>query len=103
MPSKASPPPPRPNPFEGKTFVITGTLERRSKDEARMSIEARGGKVTGAPSKKTDYVVAGERAGSSLEKARTLGLTVLSEADLDRMVAEAGPLTREQVERFRNS
>jgi len=98
-----APSPLRPNPFAGKTFVITGTLQRRAKDEARMSIEARGGKVTGAPSRKTDYVLAGERAGSALEKARALGLTVLSEADFERMVAEAGPLTPEQVDRFRNS
>jgi hypothetical protein len=84
---------PRSNPFAGKTFGITGTLARRSKEEAQMSIEVRGGKVTGAPSKKTDYVLAGEKAGTKLDKARALGLTVLSEQDFERMIQQAGPIT----------
>ena len=87
---------PRSNPFAGKTFVITGTLARRAKGEARMSIEVRGGRVTGAPSKKTEYVLAGEKAGTKLDKARALGLTVLSEQDFERMIQQAGPITDEQ-------
>jgi BRCT domain type II-containing protein len=87
---------PRSNPFAGKTFVITGTLARRSKDEAQMSIEVRGGKVTGAPSKRTDYVLAGEKAGTKLDKARALGVTVLSELDFEQMIQQAGPVTKEQ-------
>jgi DNA ligase (NAD+) len=91
---------PRPNPFAGKTFVITGTLTRRAKAEAQMSIEARGGRVAGAPSKKTDYVLAGDKAGTKLDQARTLGLSILSEEDFDRMIQEAGPITREQREAY---
>jgi BRCT domain type II-containing protein len=56
-----------------------------------MSIEVRGSKVTGTVSGKTDYLLAGDRAGATLEAARALGVTILSEADFDRMVKEAGP------------
>jgi DNA ligase (NAD+) len=97
--SPTTPEPPA-NPFAGKTFVITGTLARRAKDEARMSIEARGGKVAGAPSKKTDYVLAGDKAGSKLDRARELGLTILSEEDFERMIKTAGPITKEQKDRY---
>jgi DNA ligase (NAD+) len=70
----------------GKTFVLTGTLPTLSRDEAKALIEAEGGKVSGSVSKKTDYVVAGEEAGSKLEKALALGLVVLNEAQLQSML-----------------
>ena len=69
-------------PFSGKTFVITGTLPTLKRDEAKALIQNAGGKVTESVSKKTSYVVAGEEAGSKLTKAQSLGITLLSEADL---------------------
>ncbi|UOO82681.1 NAD-dependent DNA ligase LigA [Uruburuella testudinis] len=66
----------------GKTFVLTGTLPTLKRDEAQAMIEVAGGKVSGSVSKKTDYVVAGEAAGSKLEKAQALGVAVLDEAAL---------------------
>jgi len=72
--------------FSGKTFVITGTLPTLKRDEAKALIQAAGGKVTDAVSKKTDYVVVGEDAGSKLEKAKSLGIICLEEADLLAML-----------------
>lgn len=68
--------------FAGKTFVITGTLPTLSREECTALIETHGGKVTSAVSSRTSYVVAGEKAGSKLDKARQLGIAVLSEAEL---------------------
>lgn len=70
----------------GKTFVLTGTLPTLSRDEAKDLIEAQGGKVSGSVSKKTHYVVAGEEAGSKLEKALALGVPVIDEAQLREML-----------------
>jgi DNA ligase (NAD+) len=65
--------------------VLTGTLPTLTREEAKAKIEALGGKVTGSVSKKTDFVLAGEEAGSKLEKAKELGIRVLSEADFLKM------------------
>jgi DNA ligase (NAD+) len=78
-----------PQPLLGKTLVLTGTLPTLSRDAAKDLIEAAGGKVSGSVSKKTHYVVAGEEAGSKLDKARELGLTVLDEAGLQALLAGA--------------
>ena len=72
--------------YTGKTFVLTGTLPTLTRDEAAAMIKAQGGKVTGSVSKKTDYVVAGEAAGSKLTKANELGITVIDEAALMEMM-----------------
>ncbi|MGH9410983.1 MAG: NAD-dependent DNA ligase LigA [Vicinamibacterales bacterium] len=68
-----------PGPLAGKTFVLTGTLALMTREDATRAIEERGGKVTGSVSKKTTYVVAGEEAGSKLEKAQALGIPILTE------------------------
>lgn len=68
--------------LSGKSFVLTGTLPTLSREEAREKIEALGGKVAGSVSNKTHYVIAGEQAGSKLEKAHALGITILDEAGL---------------------
>ena len=67
--------------FSGKVFVLTGTLTQMKRAEAKQRIEAAGGKVSGSVSKKTDYVIAGEEAGSKLTKAQELGISVLSEKE----------------------
>ena len=70
----------------GKTFVLTGTLPSMTREEATQLIESKGGKVTGSVSKKTNYVVAGEEAGSKMDKATALGVPVLDEAALRRLL-----------------
>jgi DNA ligase (NAD+) len=72
----------------GKTFVLTGTLPTLGRDEARDLIEKAGGKVSGSVSKNTDYVVAGEEAGSKLTKAQELGVTILGEPELRKLLGE---------------
>lgn len=72
--------------FNGRTFVFTGSLAEMDRDEARRRVESEGGTVTGSVSKKTDYVVAGNAAGSKLDKARGLGITVLSEEQFRQML-----------------
>ena len=72
----------------GKTFVLTGTLAAMTREEAREALEAKGHRVASAVSKSTDYVVAGEAAGSKLEKARSLGVPVIDEAQLQRILKE---------------
>ena len=69
----------------GKTFVLTGTLAKYTRDEAKKMIEDAGGKVTGSVSKKTDYVVAGIDAGSKLDKAKELGVPVIDEAAMEKL------------------
>ena len=78
-----------PQPLAGKTLVLTGTLPQLSRDEAKAMIEAAGGKVSGSVSKKTHFVVAGEEAGSKLDKARELGVTVIDEAGLRALLDAA--------------
>jgi DNA ligase (NAD+) len=72
--------------LSGKTFVLTGTLARHTRDEAKKMIEDAGGRVSGSVSKKTDYVVAGSDAGSKLDKARELGVSVIGEEELEGLV-----------------
>ena len=75
--------------FEGKTFVVTGTLAHRSRSEMENLIHRLGGKATSVVSKNTDYVVVGSNPGSKLDKAKELGIQVLSEADLERWLEES--------------
>ena len=72
--------------FEGKTFVLTGSLENYTRSEASDIIEKFGGKVSGTVSKKTDYVLAGEEAGSKLTKAQTLGIKIISEEEFQELI-----------------
>jgi DNA ligase (NAD+) len=78
-----------PQPFAGLTFVITGTLPSMSREQATELIHSLGGKVTGSVSRKTDYLLAGERAGSKLAKAEKLGVAVIDEATLQQMADQA--------------
>lgn len=77
-----------PKPLAGKTFVITGTLERFERDRAKELIERQGGKVTASVSRKTHYVVVGESPGSKLSRARELGIAVLSEEQFLKLIGE---------------
>ena len=74
-----------PRVFEGKTFVVTGTLPTMKREDAKSFIETRGGRVSGSVSKKTDFVLAGTDPGSKLDKAKELGITILDEAELLRL------------------
>lgn len=71
----------------GKTFVLTGTLENMSRNDAKDLIQAAGAKVTGSVSKKTDFLVAGAKAGSKLTKAQNLGIAILNEAELGKLLS----------------
>jgi DNA ligase (NAD+) len=73
-------------PLAGKTLVVTGTLQKYTRDEIEALIAQHGGRTTSSVSKSTDYVVAGEKAGSKLDKARKLGIPVLTEAEFDRLI-----------------
>ncbi len=77
-----------PNIFEGKSFVLTGTLPSMTRDEAKALIEKYGGKAVSSVSKKTDYVLAGEKAGSKLEKAKKLGVKIITEDEFLEMIGE---------------
>jgi DNA ligase (NAD+) len=83
--------PEEPRTLEGLQFVLTGVLSKMDRNEAKRRIEARGGRVTSSVSSKTNYVVAGDDAGSKLEKARTLGLKILDEAGLVTLLGENPP------------
>ena len=72
--------------FAGKTFVLTGTLQKYSRDEAKEIIEKFAGKASSSVSKKTSYVLAGEEAGSKLTKAEKLGIPIITETDFDKMI-----------------
>ncbi|MEN0109468.1 MAG: NAD-dependent DNA ligase LigA [Planctomycetota bacterium] len=76
-------------PLAGKAFVVTGTLEHYSRSEAHAMIQRHGGKANGSVSKATDFLIAGEKAGSKLAKAEKLGVTVLTEAEFESLVQEA--------------
>ncbi len=84
-------PAPTDGPLSGKAVVLTGTLPTLSREEATERIQAAGGRVTSAVSKKTDYLVAGESAGSKLEKAKRLMVPVLDEEKLRRLLGEGPP------------
>ncbi len=86
---------PRSDALSGLTFVLTGSLPTLTRDEAAALIEAHGGKVASSVSKKTSYVVAGEAAGSKLEKAQALGIPVLDEAGLQALIAERSALRQD--------
>ena len=74
--------------FAGMTFVLTGSLERHTRDQAAAQIATHGGKVTNSVSKKTSYVVAGESPGSKLAKAEQLGVTILDEDAFEALLAD---------------
>jgi DNA ligase (NAD+) len=74
--------------WEGKTFVVTGTLQKYSRDEIQALIVQHGGRASSSVSKKTDFVVAGENAGSKLLKAQELGVPVISETEFEGMMEQ---------------
>ena len=74
------------NDFCGKTFVLTGSLEKYTREEASSIIEKFGGKTSNSVSKKTDYVLAGEEAGSKLTKAQDLGVKIITEEEFDELI-----------------
>jgi len=76
-------------PLAGKTFVVTGTLKNYSRDQVEETIRQLGGRASGSVSKKTDFVVAGEEAGTKLEKAKKLGIKVIDEAEFARLIADS--------------
>ena len=76
--------------LEGKTLVVTGTLERYKRDEIEELIARHGGRAASSVSKKTDYVVAGTDAGSKLAKAQQLGIRVLSESEFEQLIRREG-------------
>jgi DNA ligase (NAD+) len=78
-------------PLAGRTVVLTGTLSRMSREDAKAEIERRGGKVSGSVSRKTALVVAGEDAGSKLKKARELGVRIVGEEELEKLLAGGEP------------
>ena len=80
-----------PQTLEGMTVVVTGSLEGFSRDSAKEAIVSRGGKASGSVSKKTTYVVVGEKAGSKETKARDLGLTILDEEQFVRLLETGSP------------
>ena len=73
--------------FAGKTFVVTGKLTKYTRDEIEQLIEAHGGRVSSSVSKKTDYLIAGEQAGSKLAKAQQLGVQLLDEQQFERLLS----------------
>ncbi|MBM4039449.1 MAG: NAD-dependent DNA ligase LigA [Planctomycetes bacterium] len=82
---------PGPLPFAGKTFVFTGALQHSTREEAEALVKERGGRAAGSVSKKTDFVVAGEAAGSKLDKARQLGVKVITENEFRAMLGGGAP------------
>jgi DNA ligase (NAD+) len=87
----------------GKTFVFTGALARRSRDEAGAEVTRHGGKVSGSVSKLTDYVVVGSDPGSKADKARSLGITILSEDDFEKLLAGKLPVSQERDQPLKGS
>jgi DNA ligase (NAD+) len=84
-------------PFTDKTLVLTGTLPSLSRDEASNLIRDAGGNVTDSVSKKTDYVLAGENAGSKLDKAHKLGIKVITEKEFMKLVGKKIPSPYEDI------
>ena len=78
------------NPFAGKIVVATGKLENYTRDGIQMKLLSLGAQPTGSVSKKTDYLIVGENAGSKLTKAQTLGVKIISEQEFEEMLAGAG-------------